>query len=333
MKSSWIRKGIVFVTMALAMDLSAGYWKEGLSAPVKERATKEKAKLHKKKHHKAARSEESPHKKAADSTAVEEKAVKKEGAKKHKKHHRGQSATVHKKREKHPSAPIKAIRKRSLPPPEKQNLPDEGDSNAPSKDNPEQPTPAVDVNKGTVTGLPLPRFASLRADEVNWRVGPGSRYPIQWVYHRRGMPVRILREFDVWRLIEDAEGQKGWVHQATLVGRRSFIIPGEKFSSDLSLAAPASSENKANTLSGQTDAQLVGYVSDMASIQKDKEGVVMYAQADEHSTPVAVLKPGTTGVLEHCATGSAWCQVKVKQHEGWLPRSAFWGISADETLP
>lgn len=78
--------------------------------------------------------------------------------------------------------------------------------------------------KGTSTGLPLPRYAALRSDEVFLRVGPGTRYPIQWVYKRRDLPVRILREFENWRLVEDFEGVKGWVHQATLTGRHTLII-------------------------------------------------------------------------------------------------------------
>jgi SH3-like domain-containing protein len=88
--------------------------------------------------------------------------------------------------------------------------------------------PAQDPNKGSVTGLPLPRFVSLRADVVNLRAGPGTRYPIDWVYKRVGMPVEILREFDVWRLVETPDGEKGWMHEATLVGRRDVIITGHR---------------------------------------------------------------------------------------------------------
>ena len=80
--------------------------------------------------------------------------------------------------------------------------------------------------KGSVTGLPLPRWASLRTDEVNLRKGPGTRYGIDWVYKRRDLPVQIEREFEVWRQIEDQDGVKGWVHQATLIGRRSFVVTG-----------------------------------------------------------------------------------------------------------
>jgi SH3-like domain-containing protein len=83
--------------------------------------------------------------------------------------------------------------------------------------------PAVRTT-GSVTNLPLPRWASLRADEVNLRVGPGLRFPIEWQYHRRDLPVEILREVEVWRLIEDEDGVKGWVHSATLTGRRSFVV-------------------------------------------------------------------------------------------------------------
>ncbi|MEO9191508.1 MAG: SH3 domain-containing protein, partial [Acetobacteraceae bacterium] len=88
------------------------------------------------------------------------------------------------------------------------------------------PPPPIDPSKGSVTGLELPRFAALRADEVNLRAGPGRRYPIEWLYKRRGMPVEIEREFEVWRLIAAPDGTKGWVHEATLVGRRDFIVTG-----------------------------------------------------------------------------------------------------------
>lgn len=72
----------------------------------------------------------------------------------------------------------------------------------------------------------MPRFAALRSDDVNLRAGPGTRYPIDWVYKRRDLPVEIEREFDVWRLVVVPDGTKGWVHQATLTGRRSVVVTG-----------------------------------------------------------------------------------------------------------
>ena len=86
------------------------------------------------------------------------------------------------------------------------------------------PAPPPEPGRGTVTGQPVPRWAAFRSDEVNLRAGPGTRYPIDWVYHRRDLPVQIEREFEVWRLVEDQDGVKGWVHQATLVGRRGFVV-------------------------------------------------------------------------------------------------------------
>ena len=74
------------------------------------------------------------------------------------------------------------------------------------------------------TGLPLPRFVSLRADIVNFRTGPGLRYPIEWVYQKKFMPLEILAEFDTWRKVRDWENTQGWVHQSTLSGKRTLVI-------------------------------------------------------------------------------------------------------------
>ena len=77
------------------------------------------------------------------------------------------------------------------------------------------------------SGLPIPRFASLRSDEVNVRSGPGTRYPVEWVFKRKGMPIEIVAEYDIWRKIRDWQGASGWVHQSLLTGKRSFIIPAK----------------------------------------------------------------------------------------------------------
>ena len=64
---------------------------------------------------------------------------------------------------------------------------------------------------GTVTGLPIPQFVSLKATEVNARVGPGPDYQIAWVFKRAGLPVEVLAEFDSWRQVRDSDGVTGWV--------------------------------------------------------------------------------------------------------------------------
>jgi SH3-like domain-containing protein len=75
------------------------------------------------------------------------------------------------------------------------------------------------------SGLPIPRFATLKSDEVNVRTGPGPRYPIDWVFKRKGMPVEIVAEYENWRKIRDFQGASGWVYQGLLTGKRSFVIP------------------------------------------------------------------------------------------------------------
>lgn len=97
---------------------------------------------------------------------------------------------------------------------------------APAAIVPPEPEKPAEPGKGSNTGLPLPRFAALRSDEVYMRIGPGKRYPIDWVYKRRDLPVQIEREFEEWRLIRDPDGTKGWVNQATLVGRRTAVVMG-----------------------------------------------------------------------------------------------------------
>ena len=77
-----------------------------------------------------------------------------------------------------------------------------------------------------ISGLPMPRFASLRSDDVNMRTGPGTRYPIEWVYKRKGLPVEILSEFEIWRRVRDSEGSEGWVHKSALTGKRTAIVTG-----------------------------------------------------------------------------------------------------------
>ena len=77
---------------------------------------------------------------------------------------------------------------------------------------------------GSVDGYPLPRFVSLRTNEVNFRAGPGFQYPVTWVYQRQDLPVEVIGEFDVWRQVLAPDGGTGWVHEATIRAHRSFIV-------------------------------------------------------------------------------------------------------------
>src|SRR5438552_5136033 len=85
--------------------------------------------------------------------------------------------------------------------------------------------PLASAGEGEPSGK-LPRFVSLRSDQVNLRVGPGENYPIEWVLTRKEMPVEIVREFQHWRLIRDWQGTEGWVHERMLTGKRAVLVKG-----------------------------------------------------------------------------------------------------------
>ncbi|MSO85843.1 MAG: hypothetical protein EXR04_07870 [Rhodospirillales bacterium] len=96
-----------------------------------------------------------------------------------------------------------------------------------AEDNPPAPGPAPGQGRGNEpSGLPLPRFASLRAGEVNVRTGPGVQYPVDWVFQRQGLPVEVIAEYRTWRKIRDWQGTQGWVHQSLLAGKRTVIVIG-----------------------------------------------------------------------------------------------------------
>jgi SH3-like domain-containing protein len=76
------------------------------------------------------------------------------------------------------------------------------------------------------SGLPVPRYVSLRASRINLRSGPGLSFPVQWVYQRRHMPVEVIAEYDTWRKIRDWQGTVGWVHQSMLDGSRYALVTG-----------------------------------------------------------------------------------------------------------
>jgi SH3-like domain-containing protein len=78
--------------------------------------------------------------------------------------------------------------------------------------------------KGENTGLPIPRWASLKSNKINARSGPGDNYPVKAVYKRAGLPVEIVNEFKLWREVVDVDGEHNWVHKAMLSGNRTAIV-------------------------------------------------------------------------------------------------------------
>ena len=80
------------------------------------------------------------------------------------------------------------------------------------------------VRKTGPSGLPLPRFVSLKSDRINVRAGPGQDHRIAWIFAKAGLPVEIVAEYDNWRRIRDSEGEEGWVFHSLLSGRRTALV-------------------------------------------------------------------------------------------------------------
>jgi len=76
----------------------------------------------------------------------------------------------------------------------------------------------------STSGLPVPRYVSLKSDHVNVRAGPTKDNDVAWVYTRSGLPVEITAEFENWRRVRDSEGAEGWVYHSLLSGRRTAVV-------------------------------------------------------------------------------------------------------------
>lgn len=149
------------------------------------------------------------------------------------------------------------------------------------------------VSKGD-TGLPLPRFASIKASRVNMRVGPGTDYASSWVYTRPGLPVEIIAEFENWRRIRDADGTEGWVYHSMLSGQRTAI------------AAP----------------WMVG--------KDDKVFLNMRTLGARDATVTAKVQPGVVVRLDQC--NGDWCRANADGAEGWISQAEIWGAYPGEAF-
>ncbi|WP_291175735.1 SH3 domain-containing protein [Hyphomicrobium sp.] len=162
----------------------------------------------------------------------------------------------------------------------------------------ETPAPAVPAATppGTSTsGLPLPRFVSLKADRVNLRAGPGTDYPTSWVYRRAGLPVEVLSEFEAWRQVRDSEGATGWVLQSLLSGRRTALVTPW----DVKAGAPVPQVPVRNSDS-------------------------------ERGRTVVVVEAGVIANIHSC--DGRWCSVTVDRFRGYMPQKQLWGVYENEIV-
>lgn len=155
------------------------------------------------------------------------------------------------------------------------------------------PVYAQGTAKGA-SGLPLPRFVSLKSRRVNIRIGPSTDYAVSWMYTREGLPMEIIQEYENWRRVRDAEGTEGWVNQALLSGERT------------ALAAPW-----------------------MRGKGKDVF-VNMRREAQSSSQTIAKLEPGVVMRIKEC-TGD-WCRAQAGSVEGWVAQGEIWGAYPGEAF-
>lgn len=137
---------------------------------------------------------------------------------------------------------------------------------------------------GPESNLPLPRYVSLKREEVNVRRGPSLTHRIDWVFQRRNMPVRVVAEYGHWRRVVDRDGMGGWVHFRLLSGQRTVI--------------------------------------------NDQPMLALRSRADMTSPEIAVLEAGVIASLDECTID--WCRLEAGGYRGWAPKSALWGVAADE---
>lgn len=145
------------------------------------------------------------------------------------------------------------------------------------------------------SGLPVPRFVSLKSDRVNMRNGPGTDYPTGWVYRRAGLPLEVVKEFEGWRQVRDADGAQGWVLQSFLSGRRTgLVLPWER---KASAATPI---------------------------------VAVFASDSASSGIVANVEAGVIANLHSC--DGRWCRISIEQYNGYIEQKKLWGVYEGEVI-
>jgi SH3-like domain-containing protein len=141
----------------------------------------------------------------------------------------------------------------------------------------------------------LPRFVSLKPSKVNLRSGPGMDYPTVWIYRREGLPLEVIKEFEGWRQVRDADGASGWVLQSFLSGRRTALVePWE--------AKPGAPPPQ----------------------------IALYADNSERATLVAKIEAGVIANVLSC--DGAWCWVTIDSYKGYLQQKKLWGVYEAEVI-
>jgi SH3-like domain-containing protein len=127
-----------------------------------------------------------------------------------------------------------------------------------------EPGAAQAGGRQTPSGLPVPRYVSLKFDKVNARGGPGDDYDLKWVYRVKGLPLQVVAETEEWRRVCDAQGSLSWVHRRTTDARRTVMRTQPQ---DLALhARPDDASPETATLVGHAIADLKACKGDWCEI-------------------------------------------------------------------
>ena len=148
------------------------------------------------------------------------------------------------------------------------------------------------AENGTTSGLPIPRFVSLKSDKVNVRAGPTKDHDVAWVYNRSALPVEITAEFENWRRIRDWEGAEGWVYHSLLSGKRTALV------------APQS--------------------------KKKDDLLELRNKPDAASAVIAKMQHGVLASVKRCKDG--WCRLVGEGFDGWIEQPRLWGVYPGEKL-
>lgn len=156
------------------------------------------------------------------------------------------------------------------------------------------------------TRLPVPRFVSLKSDRVNLRQGPGTDYPTAWVFRRVGLPVEVIKEFESWRQVRDADGTTGWVLGSMLSGRRTAVVlPWEVKGGQGQAKGPPQAQ-------GQP----------VAAMLRDDDS--------PSGRAVAQLEAGVLANIVSC--DGRWCRISVGDYRGYVEQTQLWGAYAGEVI-
>lgn len=157
------------------------------------------------------------------------------------------------------------------------------------------------------TNSGLPKFYSLKSNPVNLRKGPGTQFPMAWIYRREGLPVEVLRAHERWRQVRDSDGATGWILRTLISQRRTALVaPWLLKEHNTGRQQPGGSAAQTNKL------------------------IAMRSGARARANLVAQLEVGTLVNLKTC--DGTWCQISVGRFRGYVEQNLLWGIYPREVL-